>query len=1094
MAEKATYCVLVSVLLTSTVVSTQASSETYYVRPQSSGNDCPDPCYTLAEYQAMSQAGSLVERTVTQLTMILLPGVHLLSERNDLTISGLDNFKMESLENATAPAIMNMQAHMILQSINKIEFSGLTFTSYDVSQTRIGFLILPQSFQELTFHGCSLVHFFGHFLDIYRSNMGGTLIILNNTIADNTLPVFPLGTENRGSLFNIEEGPLLIFDGNLVTRNNVTQSTLLFTATRTTNISNSTFSENFGTNCFFPIISTWGTTIYLKGINVFTLNRHILWFVISSTLNVYGYAEFSSNIACGGPLTAMDHSHLQFFGDTLFFNNTALTFGGAMIFSASSFMNLAQDSNLLFSNNKALNHGGGIYVDERRNCLDTGTVHCFLQQSKNIDYNLTFYDNNANISGDDVYGGDLGTCVTNGERPADVLHSGTRIHSTPTLTSISSYPMQICVCDKTGILCCPSDGENLDNVTFEACPTAYDAGTIYRGERVTLNMLAVGQYFGVTSADVRAFNGNILEQFDSLTFGREVIGVIPIIESFESTCTSLTYTPSNTTVTASLISFFPDGVCSVSNALVIRVGLRDTCPPGFELSVDLGICDCENRLQLSGVTCEINGQKIEHTGNIWLGLSTHNDLIIHPSPCPFMYCITGSRVAFTLNNTDKQCSNNRSGILCGRCAEGLSVVLGGSSHCDECSNVYLGLIVPFALAGIGLLTLLLVLRLTVTHGTLSSLIFYANILQINRTVFLPQGGANVLTVFIAWLNLDLGIVTCFYDGMDAYGKTWLQFVFPFYIWVLCGLVIFSSSRSRRVTQLLGSNPMAVLATLFLLSYLKVLRTIIAVISGTDLEYEDGKQTVWQLDGNVPFASGKRLPLLIFALLVFIALFIPYTILLLFGHIFQSCSHLKIFSWAKSLRLKAFLDTYHAPYKAKHRYWTGLLLIFRIVLAIVNALTNVYYTAEAPKSFANLLSVQVVVFICLGWGWLARGVYSKWMLELLESSFLINLGLLSFATYHIQSYGRTNNIAGYISIAVALVTFAGIITYHIYAVLYFRFRSFIRTRINGLPIPLTESERGNAGNATVQSAPGPTINNRFAALRESLLEDESYSNM
>ena len=30
--------------------------------------------------------------------------------------------------------------------------------------------------------------------------------------------------------------------------------------------------------------------------------------------------------------------------------------------------------------------------------------------------------------------------------------------------------------------------------------------------------------------------------------------------------------------------------------------------------------------------------------------------------------------------------------------------------------------------------------------------------------------------------LDLGIETCFYDGMDAYVKTWLQFVCPIYIW------------------------------------------------------------------------------------------------------------------------------------------------------------------------------------------------------------------------------------------------------------------------------------------------------------------------
>ena len=36
------------------------------------------------------------------------------------------------------------------------------------------------------------------------------------------------------------------------------------------------------------------------------------------------------------------------------------------------------------------------------------------------------------------------------------------------------------------------------------------------------------------------------------------------------------------------------------------------------------------------------------------------------------------------------------------------------------------------------------------------------------------------------------IETCFYDGMNAYSKTWLQFVFPVYLWVLVGLKILIS--------------------------------------------------------------------------------------------------------------------------------------------------------------------------------------------------------------------------------------------------------------------------------------------------------------
>ena len=43
--------------------------------------------------------------------------------------------------------------------------------------------------------------------------------------------------------------------------------------------------------------------------------------------------------------------------------------------------------------------------------------------------------------------------------------------------------------------------------------------------------------------------------------------------------------------------------------------------------------------------------------------------------------------------------------------------------------------------------------------------------------FYPLQKPAVLNVFIAWLSLDFGIESCFYSGMNAYAKTWLQLVF-----------------------------------------------------------------------------------------------------------------------------------------------------------------------------------------------------------------------------------------------------------------------------------------------------------------------------
>ena len=109
--------------------------------------------------------------------------------------------------------------------------------------------------------------------------------------------------------------------------------------------------------------------------------------------------------------------------------------------------------------------------------------------------------------------------------------------------------------------------------------------------------------------------------------------------------------------------------------------------------------------------------------------------------------------------------------LCGGCQPGLSLAL-GSSQCLDCSNNYnLALLILFALAGLALVFFIKVLNFTVAKGTINGLIFYANIVQANQAVFFPPGpavGLYPIKVFIAWLNLDLGITTCFFDGLDGY--------------------------------------------------------------------------------------------------------------------------------------------------------------------------------------------------------------------------------------------------------------------------------------------------------------------------------------
>ena len=110
--------------------------------------------------------------------------------------------------------------------------------------------------------------------------------------------------------------------------------------------------------------------------------------------------------------------------------------------------------------------------------------------------------------------------------------------------------------------------------------------------------------------------------------------------------------------------------------------------------------------------------------------------------------------------------------------------------------------------------------------------------------------------------------------------------------------------SRRFARLLGNNPVSVLATLILLSYTTIQRSLIT-IPLTYLEYPTYNKWVWLYDANIDYLGKKHIPLFLVAVLVFLFLFLPYTLLLLFGQWLQAISHLRFFSWVN--RLKPFVD-------------------------------------------------------------------------------------------------------------------------------------------------------------------------------------------
>ena len=755
-----------------------------------------------------------------------------------------------------------------------------------------------------------------------------------------------------------------------------------------------------------------------------------------------GNAMFTKNLVTdgGGGIYASDSRFILKTNTTMIIDNSAVHGGGLMLSGASKLF-LQPGIAIHFISNSARSTGGAIKVEESNiltYCIPQASVteniyvihsDCFFQIQlqcivtlnssylPNLNHTMCFTNNSAVEAGIDLYGGSIDSCFNPLQKCVDNLTPPTAsgkifdaITSCDNKPAISSDPLHICTCSDV-----------LTN-----CNVSYHPEPVYPGGTLEVSVIALGQRNGTTAAVIQVIDTS-KTRLSSLEYSQRI----------DNTCNTLKYTIHSRAIgTAQEMTLYAQGPCSPTqtNTLTVIVKIKN-CPPGFQLSMNEPICICAERLQQFTNTCLVDNTTVlrEHNAEFWVGYDSSNEsrgLILHPN-CPFDYC-TSEETHLAVDDSDKQCNYNRSGLLCGRCSENLSLAL-GNSRCLQCSNSYLSLLAAFAIAGIALVLLVLVLRLTVAAGTINGLVFYANIVGVNSAVFfqpqittVPTGLiANVLSVFIAWLNLDLGIETCFYNRMDTYEKTWMQFAFPLYVWALVGVIIVGSYYSGRVASIFGRNPIAVLATLFLLSYAKLLRTVTAALSYTSLEYPNNSQiAVWLYDGNIRYLSGRHIPLFTAAMVCLIFRILPYTILLIFGQWLQAKSHLKIFSLINNHYVKPFLDAYHAPYTNKHRYWTGLMLLLRFILFFISAINAL----GDPR--VNLLAIaSTCVAVLILPTILSSRIYKKWSLGLLETSFIVNLTILAVATLYIRPSGGNQNAATFTSVGIAFATFTGIVIYH-----------------------------------------------------------------
>ena len=752
-------------------------------------------------------------------------------------------------------------------------------------------------------------------------------------------------------------------------------------------------------------------------------SRAVLFsFVNLAIVTIHGVANFSRNAA--GSILYSYSTDLYLSGSMTFEDGSAV-YGAAIRLQGDSHIFLQEPLHAMFSNNQAT-QGGAIYG------LNAGDDLCIFQfvpqqvchDITSLNIRLNFTQNSAVIVGNSVYTGPIYDCAQVYSQRLNVRpenysllyeqvfnfnEGGTGIS---TGQQLSSFPVQACMCESNGTVAECSNPLSMPRETYPGRHLSF---------YIAVNDANSNPVYCTVIATISTNPGQ--EGFPPV---RWRLGEAELIAQLQNNhCSSLNYTIFNLTE----VEMISEDEHTVNIEMVIQpnvVGVRLVelkildCPPGFVVT-QKSICDCIPLLISLRITCDINTGLVSRPQNSWIGIVEHSrdntSIVGFSSPCPPGYC-NPNLTQVNISDPATICNEQRTGVLCSQCQSNLSIVF-GSDFCQECSNAWVSTIILYVAAGIILVGLLFSLRMTVANGMINGLIFYANITVINVESFV--GHIVIFRIFLSFINLELGFPLCFTSGMNTLWKTGLQFVFPVYLWALVILLIILSRRSTKIAKLVSKSSVQVLATLFYLSYSKLLRTVIYILTATTVQQGDKNDhlpstTVWFYDGSVQFASGGHVVLLLLALLTAIFLLLPYTILLTGVSFFMKYRLVN--------RFKPLIDAYHGPYKDKWRLWFGVRLWILLLMFGIQAVLG---GSNVPLAFLLHLLVLGVFLLVQASIKPFRNIF----VGLLDIFFMANYCILAaIGTYFLlQDNQLPLQIVAGILVGIAFLAFLGIAAYH-----------------------------------------------------------------
>ena len=496
------------------------------------------------------------------------------------------------------------------------------------------------------------------------------------------------------------------------------------------------------------------------------------------------------------------------------------------------------------------------------------------------------------------------------------------------------------------------------------------------------------------------------------------------------------------------------------------------CPPGLlptptacngtDSNKSCIVCECREVANYKDyVRCNA-ASNASLTGGYWMGLlpgeECYNETCVVAAQCPPGFCRTDGTEFIALPHSglnEHICGpQNRTGEVCGECAEGYGPALNSETYDCVICNVsthhlalhatyyVLAVYVPLFL----LFLALIVFKIKLTTGSANAFILYSQVISstfdIDGDAKIPLSSVipNVRSYLIAYkfpygiFNLEFfetfipSKYLCLGTGLNVLDIMLLDYIVAFFplLMIIAVLLVYKvrNSCGRCVRRSLvrsgyiqlrfkiGSVSDALLpafASFILLSYTKFSLTS-SYISVTESLYDAGGNAVgrdrvyyaghYSVD-DTKYVLFYRIP----SILIFLT-FVAIPPLLLLDYPLKLCEKwiFHKLPWFKyhypQGKIHIILDTFQGCYKNKWRCFAGLYFVFRLVINVTYIYSNTLLQFALQGIYCMVFSLLVAYF----------KPYKKefHLFNYVDSMIFLNLGIINQISFYLYAHTRTGS--------------------------------------------------------------------------------------